>query len=133
MEDHSLALIIPREFPQTATLESAMSLSDRWDLSMSLEENLQNTPLMLLLLWNCRGANNVGFKNHMQELNNYHKLSIIILIETKVSSDDANTIFQHFWYDHLAKVDAEGASGGLYAMLNNNISIQKTLANIPGT
>lgn len=44
MEDHSAALIIPWALSPTTTMESEMSLSNLWDLSMSLEENLHTPP-----------------------------------------------------------------------------------------
>lgn len=63
---------------------------------MKLEENLQQTPPMLLLLRNCMGAHSPNFHSHLNELINYHKPAIIILTETKVNGLEADTIMGRF-------------------------------------
>lgn len=98
------------------TLETALTLSNHWNQSLTLEENIQQTPPMLLLLWNCRDAKSPNFHAHLTELINYHKPTIIILTETKVSGLEADTIMGQFNYEHFDRVDSEGASGGLYAL-----------------
>lgn len=41
---------------------------------------------------------------------------IILLTETKVSGLEADIIMGRFDYEHFARVDSKGASGGLYAL-----------------
>lgn len=79
---------------------------------------------MLILLWNCRGSKIPHFHSHLQELINHHKPTLIILTETKVAGIEVHTIMNRFNFENSVKVDIEGASRGLYAMWNNDLSIQ---------
>lgn len=51
-------------------------------------------------------------------------------MKTKVAGEEANNMMNYFNFDNSAKVDADGASRGLYAMWNKYLSIQ-TIAQSP--
>lgn len=56
--------------------------------------------------------------------------AFIILTETKVAGEEANNIMNRLNFENSAKVDVDGASGGLYALWNNDLSVQ-TIAQSP--
>lgn len=90
-------------------METTLALTNCWDTSLTLEDNISLTPLMLILLRNCRGANNQGFHAHMHELLNCHKSSLVVLIKTKLSGQEADDHIQSFNYANSVRVDAEGS------------------------
>lgn len=56
---------------------------------------------------------------HFKELLAYHKPTIVVLIETKLGGEEADNIMTSFNYPHCAKVDADGALGGIYIIWND--------------
>lgn len=120
LEEKIVALVIvhpPRT--QSNNVTNLQQLSNKWDSSLNLNGPPLTTPSMIFLLWNCIGIKNQSFKMHFKELLAYHKPAIVVLIETKLGGEEADSIMTSFNYPHCAKVDADGAAGGIYIIWND--------------
>lgn len=79
--------------------------------------NLSSPPIprdvMILLIWNCRGAASTDFFITFKDLVAFHKPQLVILSETKLAGSKVDSILSKLGFSHFIKSDVEGLSGGL--------------------
>lgn len=79
------------------------------------------------LSWNIRGASSDKAKRHIKNLINKHRPSIIFIMETHILFEKVRVFWQRVGYFPIHIVEAQGHSGGLWAMaqvgLSMNISV----------
>lgn len=73
---------------------------------------------MIIISWNVRGAAGSDFKRVFREMTNSYKLDMVVLSETRVSSDRASSIIGDLGFERFVKVDALGFLGGLWVLWN---------------
>ncbi|OIT27325.1 hypothetical protein A4A49_64404, partial [Nicotiana attenuata] len=73
---------------------------------------------MSFISWNCRGAGNTDFRRAFRSMFDYHKPSVVALLETRLS--DHHVIMEDFGFSGLAQVAAQGNSGGMALMWNSD-------------
>lgn len=80
-----------------------------------------------LLAWNVRGASNDNAKRHIKDLIRTYHPNIFFIMETHVLFDKVKSFWQRAGYRPIHIVEAQGHSGGLWALvqvgLNLNISV----------
>ncbi|EOY24337.1 Uncharacterized protein TCM_015965 [Theobroma cacao] len=78
-------------------------------------------PLLLLfislmnlkvLVWNCQGAGDRGFPHFANDLQRIHNISIMILLEPRISGTNADKVIRSIKFDRSHKVEAIDFSGG---------------------
>ncbi|GKV08919.1 hypothetical protein SLEP1_g20489 [Rubroshorea leprosula] len=74
---------------------------------------------MKIVSWNCRGAANQNFLNHVLELKRIHSPAIMLIMETKLNGERAHTLASRIFPDcHV--VDSDGLAGGLWLLWDVN-------------
>ncbi|GLT58322.1 hypothetical protein SLA2020_312230 [Shorea laevis] len=74
---------------------------------------------MKIVSWNCRGAANQNFLNHVLELKRIHSPAIMLIMETKLAGDRAHTTASRIFPDfHI--VDSDGLAGGIWLLWDVN-------------
>ena len=76
---------------------------------------------MKILLWNCRGAGNQNFRRNFVELMRYHQPSIVVLVETRILGQRAETISTGLGFDSVVRSEAEGFSGGIWLLWDSDV------------
>ena len=76
---------------------------------------------MKTLLCNCRGAGNPNFCQNFAELIRYHQPSIVVLVETRISSQRAEIISTGLGFDSVVHFEAEGFSGGIWLLWDSDV------------
>lgn len=72
---------------------------------------------MNLIIWNCSGAGNADFRRNFRSMIDYHMLSLVALLETKLT--DHHNLVHDFGFTSLIKKPTNGNSGGIVLMWNN--------------
>ncbi|GLT63636.1 hypothetical protein SLA2020_361860 [Shorea laevis] len=75
---------------------------------------------MKMLSWNCRGAAKMEFNRRMRDLKNQHSPSIMLILETKLSGQDAEEAAAEYGYPCSHVVDSDGWAGGFWLLWDNN-------------
>ena len=71
---------------------------------------------MNILLWNCRGALGLEFKNRVLEMMVNHFPSILIITETRVGGDRAARIIEDLPFDGFFTTETIGYVGGIWLL-----------------
>lgn len=66
-----------------------------------------------LIFWNCRGAGSKGFTCKIKELMKEHRLSIVILLEPRISGDSADVVCKKLGLRCWIRSEAIGFSRGV--------------------
>lgn len=61
---------------------------------------------------------------YFKELIDYHKPTLVVLMETKCGRDEADQIMAKFNYLHNIKVDSQGVARGIYIIWNDQVTVQ---------
>ncbi|CAL1372119.1 unnamed protein product [Linum trigynum] len=64
--------------------------------------------------WNVGGAGSRAFLRALKLLTNQHKPDILILLEPQISGTTADLVCEKLGYPDIARVDANGRSGGIW-------------------
>ncbi|KAL8167706.1 hypothetical protein V2J09_009205 [Rumex salicifolius] len=81
--------------------------------------------MMNCLLWNCRGANNDGFRGITRYMIKHYAIDILELIETKVLGGTAKKACDKLPFSHSYRVEARGFIGGIWPLWQgNNFDLQ---------
>ncbi|GKV26879.1 hypothetical protein SLEP1_g36097 [Rubroshorea leprosula] len=75
---------------------------------------------IVMLSWNCRGAAKMEFNRRMRNLKNQHSPSIMLILETKLSGQDARKAVAECGYPCSHVVDSDGKAGGLWLLWDDN-------------
>lgn len=79
---------------------------------------------MIFLLWNCRGAGSIDFLLYLKDLTTQYKPNLVILAETRITKDRANTVIPTFGFKNNIFSAVEGQSGGILVLWNDDIDIE---------
>lgn len=71
------------------------------------------------LSWNIRGASNDKAKRHLKDFIRKYKPTFIFIMETYIQFDKTKLFWQQVGYSPIHIVEAQGHSGGLWAMIQN--------------
>ncbi|XP_071939846.1 uncharacterized protein [Coffea arabica] len=72
-----------------------------------------------IICWNCRGAVNSRFWRNLKEIIRDNDPMILVLVETRTSSDKGARILRRFNFNQMAFVEAQGFSGGIWMFWND--------------
>lgn len=75
------------------------------------------------LSWNVRGASNDTAKRHIKELIRKHRPTIIFIMETHTLFDKVKAFWHRVGYIPIHVVEAQGHSGGLWALIQSGHSL----------
>ncbi|XP_028100952.1 uncharacterized protein LOC114300280 [Camellia sinensis] len=75
-----------------------------------------NSSSMKLLVWNCRGAGNKVFKRNLRKFISIHKLTILVLIETKVQLSSMGLFFNKLGFTASTHMDPVGKCSGIWML-----------------
>ncbi|KAF7838421.1 putative ribonuclease H protein At1g65750 family [Senna tora] len=86
--------------------------------------------LMNYIVWNCRGTGVKTFPRLIKDLKREFKVDFLALLETHQSGQNAKDIMSKLGFDHSEVVEANGQSGGIWCLWNENgFSIQTVFKN----
>ncbi|XP_061369209.1 uncharacterized protein LOC133312082 [Gastrolobium bilobum] len=71
---------------------------------------------MIKCSWNCRGVAKKGFLAPIRDLKSRFNISLLALLETKISDDKASKISSKFGFSKVHRQDPIGFSGGIWLM-----------------
>ncbi|KAL8167801.1 hypothetical protein V2J09_009300 [Rumex salicifolius] len=99
------------EFPPWTQRISNILLD--WIASDPLLSNLffMLVPQFKIISWNVQGAGSRSFLNNLKNLIRLHDLTILVLLETRISGSQANKVCAQIGFDGLIRVEAVGFSG----------------------
>lgn len=69
-----------------------------------------------ILSWNCRGAASKVFERELQELTRVFKPVITVLLEPKISGEEADKVCKKFGKRRWVRSESLGFSGGVWAI-----------------
>ncbi|XP_061338113.1 uncharacterized protein LOC133284981 [Gastrolobium bilobum] len=93
-----------------------MRESDSYQENMILNQNLAAVRATMGPIWNCRGAAKKGFLALIRDLKFRFNISLLALLETKISGDKAARISSKFGFQKVHIQDPIGFSGGIWLM-----------------
>ncbi|KAL7214354.1 hypothetical protein ACSBR1_026712 [Camellia fascicularis] len=76
--------------------------------------HLPNRSSMIVMLWNCWGADNKIFRRNFKELIRVHRPNVVALFETKVPFSSMGLFFNHLGFTASTIVDPVGRVGGIW-------------------
>lgn len=76
---------------------------------------------MIVLIWNCRGMDNLRAVSSLKDLVRNNKPDIIILFETLVHVNKVEDLKRRLGFDFCFAVDREGRSGGVAVLWNREV------------
>lgn len=77
--------------------------------------------IMKCLVWNCRGAGNPKFFRALSNYVNMYIPACIAILETKCSSDNANSLFTRIGYRNTCIHEGQGRSRGIWIGWRPNV------------
>jgi len=81
---------------------------------------------MNIISWNIRGLNGRSKQKMLREMILAETLDIVLLQETKCTSEDMDRILPYCWKKGgVASVDATGTAGGLAILWNTNVVLME--------
>lgn len=86
---------------------------------LNLEETSLTYQPMIVIMWNCRGAASQGFMQAFKDMVDFHKPTLVILIETKLSGARATKVISRLGFQNHTHTD--GNSRGIFILSNNDI------------
>lgn len=73
-----------------------------------------------VIAWNCRGANSNAFLRYLVEIIRINKLDILVLLETRVSSNIVEGIFKRSYLNKAIISEACNFSGSIWILWNQS-------------
>lgn len=86
--------------------------------SPPLEDLIQQTIKMKIMLWNCRGMLNTNFHLVFKELQDCHKLDMVILTKTKLPTNKELDILTPLGFSNHTLATPLGLSRGIVLLWN---------------
>jgi len=75
---------------------------------------------MGLMFWNCRGAGNSNFSALVHDMKKINDFDILAVVEPRVSGAIADRIIDKLKFNSSYRIEAQGRSGGIWLLWNNN-------------
>ncbi|KAL7224711.1 hypothetical protein ACSBR1_026069 [Camellia fascicularis] len=92
--------------------------------------HLPNRSSMIVMLWNCRRADNKIFRRNFRELIRVHHPNVVALFETKVPFSSMGLFFNHLGFIASTIVDPVGLVGGIWLIWDpTQVSVSAHIAN----
>nr|XP_023895781.1 uncharacterized protein LOC112007645 [Quercus suber] len=85
--------------------------------------------IMNVLIWNCRGALKPNFQDHIRELFRNHNPAILVVMETHIGGVRAREITDRLPFENAIHTDTIGLVGGLWMLWNSERVDVTPLAN----
>ncbi|CAL2226101.1 unnamed protein product [Prunus armeniaca] len=76
----------------------------------------------MIMVWNVRGAGSKKFPGITKDLVKIHKIKILVILEPRISGNTALNVIKKLGFSKYHVVDANGFSGGLWMLWNENVS-----------
>lgn len=96
-------------------------------LCLFMDSTPTTTINLSLISWNVRGASNDNAKRHIRKLIRKHRPDLMFIMETHIQFEKVKNFWQKVGYSPIHVVEAQGHSGGLWALvqvgLNINVSV----------
>lgn len=73
-----------------------------------------------IIMWNCNGASNNGFISVVMDFVRQNNVSLLVLLEPKVSGFTANCVIRKLGFPFSHRVEAVGFSGGIWILWKSN-------------
>lgn len=106
-------VIVPTLKKDTTTPQT--SQTDVADLDIPTNPNSK----MNLIVWNCRGSNNMEFRRQFRSLLDNYKPALVALLETRMH--DHTVLKNDFNFSNLAQVEAQSMSRGMALLWNDDL------------
>lgn len=71
---------------------------------------------MNCLIWNCRGAGGKEFSSLFRDTSRIYHLDFVAIVEPRISGQTADKVIRKIGFANVAKVDAQGFSGGIWCL-----------------
>ena len=91
-------------------------LQTKWMTGHAHMTNPFNFLSMKILVWNCTGAGNPDFCRNFTDMDHMacsHRPSIAIILETRISSQRADSISSSLGFDNVCRSDSDGSRGDI--------------------
>lgn len=84
--------------------------------------------MIKVLIWNCRGAGSKKTIRHLCDVVKSHKILLVALLETRVSSSQSQAIFAKTALTQITAVEANGYAGGIWLLWDHTEVVVDALA-----
>ena len=74
----------------------------------------------MICVWNVRGTGKKGFSRNIANIRGMHKFEILAVLEPRISGSKALRVINQLGFSNHFVVDAEGFSGGIWLLWNEN-------------
>jgi len=74
------------------------------------------TPIMNILIWNCRGAMKPTFRKTVLDLVEWHQPVILVITETRIDGSRADDIIRRLPFDGAYSTETIGYAGGIWLL-----------------
>lgn len=81
----------------------------------------------MIITWNARGAAGTDFGIAVKEINKRFSPTILVLVETRCSGENAQRVIKRLGYANQIIVEAQGMSGGIWLLWNDPKILVQTL------
>lgn len=71
---------------------------------------------MNCLVWNCNGAGGKEFPDLIKDTSRIYHLDFVAIMEPRISGQSADKVIRKIGFANVAKVDAQGFSGGIWCL-----------------
>ncbi|KAK9158230.1 hypothetical protein Scep_004804 [Stephania cephalantha] len=75
------------------------------------------------LVWNCQGAADAKLHRVLKTLCAIHKLELLVLLETRISGDQADKVIRKLGFQKSHRIEARGFSGGIWVLWRPDIQV----------
>ncbi|KAK9111682.1 hypothetical protein Scep_019201 [Stephania cephalantha] len=75
-----------------------------------------------ILVWNCKGVAGNSFLKHLKSIFSIHQIKIMVLMETRTSGLQAETIIKKIGFNRSHRIEAMGSSG-IWILWKDGITI----------
>ncbi|GLT69032.1 hypothetical protein SLA2020_412150 [Shorea laevis] len=118
-------LVLPYHFPMARFLPwhnpSPMPVMNRWLARLVLGPQPSEDWIMRIISWNCRGAAKSNFCKGAMDLKRIHNPSMMLILETKLTTQDARDQAASLGFPKSCIVDSKGLRGGLWLLWDDSM------------
>lgn len=75
--------------------------------------------VMNIVSWNCRGVAHPNFLCHIKEMKRLYDISILAILEPRISDDKRRKVIQKMGFSEHFVVDVVGLKGGIWLLWDN--------------
>ena len=86
------------------------------------------TPIMNILIWNCRGAMKPTFKKIVLDLVEWHQPIIFVITETRIDGPRADEVIRKLPFDEAYSTETIGYAGGIWLLWRSDFIFMDILS-----